>query len=498
MAFLIQKTNPKQIIGVELTLIDPAHHGDPGQSDGSNSSPYRRQLMRLPQTVVGRTITQAELDTLCRLYPLPESLTQVMEGESPATFVAIIITKFFIERYAHGEGEGLFSGVERYTRLESRFKQVATRTNSIKDFWDEVCHALNVPSVSGDKAIDELIRFYSLPKPFAALVLDEIAKHTQFIRVTAQEWHKELKWLKKNYDMDADSSSSAAIPPLKFVTLAFGDLAESTLTHRDLSVSVVHHSGNDIRHDLRMASGLNMLQLIGDAIDGANNTFIGDTNILTNEGLGKFYYSLPKSVMALLENGGAIASGAKEADNSYALMQDIKAMYPLWGLLGGVTSTFILGAGNLESVSAHYVCRENNRATQEFGITVNHSMADILDTWGLTRHAVRSDNSPMPLSFETVQAGAKLIVRLQLSPFTTRLEYGVLASTLLHLNQSGWLIGGKAARGFGRVSATLLQADEDLLESTSHEYQTYLQANAEKLKSGLMDGTLGTKIKVCL
>lgn len=520
MSILTVKPNKENVIALIMTFLDPVHHGDPGQTDKSNSKMYRRQLMRVPQTITGRGVTQKEIDALCQANPIPNSLLPYFETEPLTRFVATMLMKFFIVEFGAGEGEGLFSGVERYKRLEDRFQQVAMRVYNLKDFWGLVCRELRVSSVD-ESAGRDLMPLLSLPETFSMLVLDEMSKQTQLIRILAQQWVNEVKnsspryWLaihRKEIDSKyGDASVYKTDDEIRQLALEMGyelvALESSPLSYqveaqdkdttvtRYMSVSLPVHSGNDIRHDLRWAMGMHMLKTLG-MLPDMSQTFMGEPNPQSDSPVGKFWASLPKPIQALLENAGAIAKGASEPANAYQLSQQIKANYPGWEVFGGSTLSFIMGASNLESVSCHFFGSENSLALNEFGIEVKESVTELLDTWGLTRHAVRSDASPMPTSFETIQAGAKMLVRLQVSPFITDLGLGALVASIRTFQELSGTIGGKAARGFGRVSVESIHAN-DKLELCFNQYEAYLKANADKLRKGLLDGTLGTDKVLC-
>ena len=52
-------------------------------------------------------------------------------------------------------------------------------------------------------------------------------------------------------------------------------------------------------------------------------------------------------------------------------------------------------------------------------------------------------------------------------------------------------IGGQTAQGFGRVRMEYLQHPETLNQAATL-YENYLAEHAERLRDGLLDGTLGT------
>ena len=121
----------------------------------------------------------------------------------------------------------------------------------------------------------------------------------------------------------------------------------------------------------------------------------------------------------------------------------------------------------------------------------------MIDNWTLHRHVGRYDGSPMPYSFETIAAGAKLYVNFQFSPYTPELELGAFYAALETYQNIDASIGGQSAKGFGKVKVDILAgAVEDFVEA-KHVYEEFLENNKEALAFGLKKGFLCTDTLVC-
>ena len=83
-------------------------------------------------------------------------------------------------------------------------------------------------------------------------------------------------------------------------------------------------------------------------------------------------------------------------------------------------------------------------------------------------------------------AGTQVYVELVLTPYATELTRGALAASLLYYAANSQVIGGQSARGHGRMQMTLLTNMPNDLDA----YLAYLDANRERLRAGILDGTL--------
>jgi hypothetical protein len=448
---------------LRLKMMSPLAHGDPAQADKSNVQLFRRLKMALPAVRAGRLPTQEEVDMLCGMLPVPVEVAPFLEAVSLPQFLGASLVHWFVKLYGGGEGSGLFSGMERYRRLEERFRHEAICANTLMEFWSLACASLQVGMASGVHDRD-LLSLLSVPSSLAGLVLQELADKPRVLVVLGREWAMEEKCLDSTYARKAKrAASSGAVQELHFDTDAIK--AGSTAI-----VQVPAFSANSARHEVVREPALWHLL---NALDMPFGT-------------------LPASVAALFYNGGNIASGAVSPSNAYALAQIIRATYPSAGLLGGCTDSFMVGESNLR-VNTWLECRENNDALALAGLRSDISVFELLDRETLTRHAGRVGRGQMPFSFETLATGCQVLVRFALTPYATALEVGALACAVEAFRTADATLGGNSARGFG-VSTSEWHGEPP---GNSEQYEAYLAENAEKLRAGLLDGTLGTNRIVC-
>ena len=464
-----------------LTLLSPASHHDPNLGGEANQRLYNRQLVRVPyapkQTGM---VTEADMNSIATAFPVPEECEPIFVDEPFARFVGIALVKLFISRYGrvHEDGgdwgTGIFTGVEAYRRLQERIEMAAPRAVNLKEFWSILLKDMQCGAVANS---DELFKLLAIPTSAHHETLFHLQKHAALIVEMARHWIHQTRLASAEYAKSRKEQKTSG----KMRTLQFD--AGHPIDATEISVAIPCHSGNDIRHRLRYAAMIHLFKSIGLGPDT----------------------ELPNGVKALLENGGNIAKGVSAPNAAYALTQTIRKSYPSLGLLSGCVDGFILGDSNLESVATWWFGREYNDSLEHiFGVSAPHSVIEMLDDWTLHRHSSsRHTVSPMPYAFETVQAGAKLYVSFQLSPWISDpdtdafLEYGAFWSALQTYEKIDATIGGQIAKGFGKVKIDVLEADTDTLIDASTRYEAYLEQNREELVFGLKKGMLGTETVVC-
>lgn len=433
-----------------LTALTPISHHDPAVQDGSNQLQFNRQKQSIQRPALsGETTTGKLLD----LLSVPNEIVDLMNGMTKAEFVAVAFTKTFIEIYNSMDGTGLFSGVGRYQMLESRLRYAAIRSNSLRKMWATVCTDLQFPL--HPLAHDEIVlAFYALPPITQQSAIAAIVSQYRAIVAIARAWAK---------------SSKSDTPLFASDQVSF---APDTAISEASIIEVPTISANSMRHQLVRASGWQHMQRI----------------------LG-IAPPIPSAVEAVFENGGNIKAGAKQPSNSASLGQRVRDMYPLLGLVGGVTESFDLGESNL-SVQSWLVCRENERAlvnTPANGLSMaTVSAFDMLDNVTATRQATNAGLGQMIYNFETLVAGTQFLVRFHLHHLSSKLQHGCLIASLNEWAKSA-TIAGQSARGYGFVDMHLCdEFDTDALM----QYEQYLIDNADTLKAGIMDGTLGCGARV--
>jgi hypothetical protein len=294
----------------------------------------------------------------------------------------------------------------------------------------------------------------------------------------ARVWHQAVKQESAAYAERAGVEAGSG----ERVELAFsGELAgaddEAAAPPRAIDVPAV--SGNHLRHRVvREPAWLHLCERLG--LDARW------------PGTG----GLAPGTEALFYNGGNIKSGAKQPTNPFGLAWAVRALYPVADLLGGVTDSFDLGASRLR-VGAWLVCRENAEALAGSAAAelplARISAFELLDDVTLTRQAGRVGVGQMLWSFETLCAGAQVLLRLDLAPLTPLLTQGALVAAVATYLERDATLGGQAARGFGHVRGEWLAVPPGVdREALRAGYERYLAEHRGELREGLLRGTLGT------
>jgi hypothetical protein len=457
-----------------LTATSAISHHDPAVQDKSNRLLFNRQKQRLDlQSSDSEPASQELLDGICKAHPMQGDMAEMGKQLSFAEFAAVILIRLFLDIYNprnNGEGEGLFSGKERYTMLEARFHQAAICAANLRNFWNRLVNAMQV-SAHPAEYDRELMMLFALPKGLQLLVLRVMGEDYRSILAIARMWYQVRK--------------ENNVPNL------FGGNSEPQVLHFDASeihmdgssrvVEVPAISNNSLRHQMvREPSWLHLFGRLG--------------LMAAEPGKGP----VPAGVEAIFYNGGNIAAGAKQPSNPFALSNTIRQMYPSLDLLGGVTDSFDIGESRLR-VSAWLVCRENLAALQNSPAAylpgANVSIFDLVDDETRTRMAGQVGQGQMIYNYESLAAGTQILVRFRLVPFCPILTRGALEAAISwYLNEDATL-GGQAARGHGSVDGRWLIMPEDHGPAID-EYEAYIDENADKLRDGLITGTLGTGVKV--
>lgn len=202
---------------------------------------------------------------------------------------------------------------------------------------------------------------------------------------------------------------------------------------------------------------------------------------------------LPQAVMNLLWSGGSMASGAKAPGDEIALGHQVKSLYPMLDLLGGAVDGFILPRSRLRLaawlVSREYVPALRFVAPELVDEAAAVSAYDMLGDETRTRGTgSESAGNQMIYTYETLAAGAKIVLELTLDPHTPPATEAALAAALSHWD--GY-IGGQGRQGRGRMVTLSSTLGESAL------YDAHMQAHVDALRTGLVDGTLGTAKVLC-
>jgi len=441
-----------QSFGLLLTALEPISHHDPTTGNDSNTLTFNRQKQFVSRVASDTPVLQHLVDALTAQHPMPEPVAELCSRLSLPEWTAVAYIRLLLDIYNHGEGEGLLSGMERYRMLENRLQTAAVRCHTLHRLWSILTSELQL-GIQAMQYDAQLVGFWTLPPSLQYQVLIILAEQYRAIVTLARVWHSANKQ-----------------PGGKLVTATFS-VAELPAPPDSIVLDVPAISVNSLRHQLvREPAWLHLCHALGFA------------PAARGEG------EIPIHAEAVFYNGGNIKAGAQQPANAFFLAGEIRKAYPVLDLLGGTTASFDLGESKLK-MSAWIVCAENRAALPESlraTPQAQTSVFEMLDNMTHTRQASPGGEGQMIYNYEVLVAGTQVYVELVLTPYTTELTRGALAAALLYYAANSRVIGGQSARGHGRMQMTLLTDMPDGLDA----YLAHLDANRERLRAGILDGTL--------
>lgn len=202
---------------------------------------------------------------------------------------------------------------------------------------------------------------------------------------------------------------------------------------------------------------------------------------------------LPQSVVNLLFSGGNMAAGSKAPGDEMTLGHQVKRLYPSLDLLGGAVDGFILPRSRLR-MAAWLVAREYAPAlrliapdlvAEAEGISAYDMLTEETRTRGT---GAESDGNQMLYTYETLAAGAKLLVEVSLDMHTPDATRASLAHAI-----ACWdgYIGGQGRQGRGRMAVL----SSDLVPADA--YLAHVETSRDAMRHGLTTGGLGTAKLLC-
>lgn len=214
-------------------------------------------------------------------------------------------------------------------------------------------------------------------------------------------------------------------------------------------------------------------------------------DLLTRLAIGRS--ELPQSVVNLLFSGGNMAAGSKAPGDEMTLGHQVKRLYPSLDLLGGAVDGFILPRSRLR-MSAWLVAREYAPAlrliapdlvSEAEGISAYDMLTEETRTRGT---GAESDGNQMLYTYETLAAGAKLLVEVSLDMHTPEATSACVAHAI-----TCWdgYIGGQSRQGRGRMA--ILSHDLPAADA----YLAHVEASRDAMRQGLTTGGLGTAKLLC-
>lgn len=202
---------------------------------------------------------------------------------------------------------------------------------------------------------------------------------------------------------------------------------------------------------------------------------------------------MPQSVVNLLYSGGNMAAGSRAPGDEITLGHQVKRLYPSLDLLGGAVDGFILPRSRLR-ISAWLVAREYVPAlrliapdlvAEAEGLSAYDMLTDETRTRGT---GAESDGNQMLYTYETLAAGAKLLIEISLDPHSPNATRAAVPHAV-----ACWdgYFGGQGRQGRGRMEII----DCDFGPATA--YIAHAEGSRDAMRDGLLTGTLGTARTLC-
>lgn len=457
-----------------LTAALPIAHQDAGAGEQGNTLTFnrRKQLVERP---LAEAVTQGEVNAFCAAHAVPAEVWEALRHARFAEFVATTLVRVLVDQYAGGDGAGLFSGVERYEMLEKRLASAAVVSSTLQRLWVSLCSGLALP-IHPERLDEGLVHFWGLSPAVQHGAVTACVEQARAVVSLARFWSGQVKLRGEKYAAAAGNTELVGAP---LVTPAYDASGVSVAGALVADVPVI--SGNTLRHQVvRAPAWAHLCRMLG--LPAAH------------AGQG----TLPLAVEAIFVNGGNIRAGAKQPTNTFALAGRIRRAFPTLDLLGGVTDSFDLGESHLK-VSPHLVCLENRKGLPGYLAAqpeAQISAFDLLDQITETRQATANGVGQMIRSFEVLIPGAKVYLRLTLSPWAQSLTRGALVCALAEYARGLNVLGGQTARGYGQMVVERLFEFAGAQDDAA-AYEEYLAAHREQLVAWMADGTLGSGAAVC-
>jgi hypothetical protein len=458
------KPNNQNSFDLLLNFTTQVSHHDPATGDGSNTLTFNRQAQIVQRDVAAYQLSQERVAVFCKSNPVPIELQPIFEQSSFTEFSAGALIRLLLDIYNSRDGVGVFSGMDRYEKLESRIRSAATRSFSLRGFWSKLCHDLRLPVHGGDND-SSLLAFYALPRGLQQDILSLMVREYRSVVMLARAWHTTGKLTNDWYAAKLNAEVQ------QLVTMNFDAALVGGESHEFLPLDAPAVTANSLRHQIVRESGW--------------------VHLVKSLGLVK----VPAGVEALFVNGGNIRAGAKQPSNAAQLALTMRETYPLLDLLGGVSDSFDLNESRL-SLAGWVVCRENADALK--GTSAENlplasvSIFDMLDDVTHTRQATEDGLGQMIWNFETLAKGLNIMVRMNLHPFTSDLTKSALFAVVEQFREQP-TIAGQSARGFGWCNANWMND----VKADPQPYNEYLMANHDALVEGIASGKMGTTAQVC-
>jgi len=458
-----------KIYQLVLTTTEPISHHDPAMGKTGNVLTFNRQKQFVCRDWVESPVYRNLVDAVKSTNKMPESIAGIVSRLNVPEWLAVAYVRQFLDIY--NKGDGLLDGMERYSMMENRLRTSAIQCHTLHRMWSILVDELQLPMHSArcDAAISV---FYPLPPSLQYQMLDIMAEQSRTITTLARLWHATNKRQTEEYC----TKSNVPFLPEQMIEWEYDD-SDIPEPEKQIVLDIPAISVNSIRH-----------QMLREPL------YLHLCDALNIESMPQGHGDLAIGMTSIFYNGGNIQKGAKSPNGAFYLAGQIRQAFPSLDLLGGTTSSFDLGE-SVVKVSAWIVCKENLGCLPESlqkTPQANTSIFAMMDSITRTRHATSDGEGQMIYNYETLVKGSQIFVEIILTPYAQGLTEGALATAISYYDHNMNIVGGQSARGHGHVQVAWLTEPP----TGQAEYKAYMAENKDRLREGVMDGTLCSDKKV--
>ena len=145
-----------------LTTECPISHHDAAIQDDSNRMMFNRQRQILRRETSAEVASADMMARIAGANQVPADVVDICKSLDFPQFLAVLLVRQWLDMYNTRDGVGLFTGMERYERLETRIRQSAIPSATLMAWWDRLCVHMCAP-IHGGKADDDLLTLLAVP-----------------------------------------------------------------------------------------------------------------------------------------------------------------------------------------------------------------------------------------------------------------------------------------------------------------------------------------------
>lgn len=476
---------------LKLKALKSVAHGEAGAnaSGPNNTTLFNRGLVAVdaPEFNDVPEKIKVRAEAVLSSFPVGEASVDFLETLSGPELLAVLFTAQFPTIYS-GDGEGLFSGTERYQYLTTRLTDGAAASVTLSELWAYASRKLGL-TLPGDIHLKRLQSFFMLPRSVQSQILSVVMKQPPLVVMGARFVAESLKATNVNYAV-ASGKDFSERTTYAASERQIGDLLQSRA--EKIYIRTPEISGNSLRHNILREAGasrlLGELGLVPHSRSERGAELFDVPNVV-GVGVERFLYS-----------GGNTAAKSSAPGNADVLEATARRNYPYIDAVGGAFDKFLMAEGMTE-IAGWVICREHNQFTRAVaGIESRISIYDFVQDETRTRAGIGgrdAESGQMIFSYETLAAGVEVLLEIRFRSFCRPLVKGCVRLAVTDWLDDGGTLGARSATGHGSFAVEDWLTDVASFGPLAERYLEAVALNRDALRAGLLDKTFGTGVILC-